>query len=192
MPANITMREALLRGIEAHKKADYDAAFALYKAILDVSPGQADASHNMGVLARNQGKSKAAIVFFRDAVNTNPLVEQYWLSLISCCRELEEVQEIKYTIARASLYLPSTVRLKKLINEKIKSKANLDISNDLWKKTVRILFEKKEFDAAVSNLIEVIYQDPGNVHAWYFLSICNRHLGNHFSSIINLKHCIEL
>ena len=49
----LTLEEALRRGIEAHRAGRIEEAEKFYTAILKVEPGHSDANHNMGVLAVN-------------------------------------------------------------------------------------------------------------------------------------------
>ena len=79
----LTIGEALRRGIDAHQAGDAAEAEKYYTAILQVEPEHPDANHNMGVLAVDVGKREEAIPFFERALASNHTVGQFWLSYIN-------------------------------------------------------------------------------------------------------------
>ncbi len=63
----------LVAGAIAHHKAGrLDQAEAAYRAALDISPGHAAITHNLGVLAAAQGKHRVAIGRFDEAIAAEP------------------------------------------------------------------------------------------------------------------------
>ena len=51
----LTLDQALMKGVEAHKAGQVTEADQYYTAILKVQPKHPDANHNMGVLAVGLG-----------------------------------------------------------------------------------------------------------------------------------------
>ena len=78
----LTLDQALEKGVEAHKAGKVQEADRYYTAILKANPKHSDANHNMGVLAVGIGKVEAALPFFKTALETNSNIAQYWLSYI--------------------------------------------------------------------------------------------------------------
>ena len=60
----LTLDQALQKGIEAHKAGQVEEADKYYTAILQAQPKHPDANHNMGVLAVGLGKVQEALPFF--------------------------------------------------------------------------------------------------------------------------------
>ncbi len=92
-----TITEVLQMAVEAHKSGDVKTADKYYTAILKRNPIHPDANHNMGVLAVGVGKHEIALPFFEKAINANPKIEQFWLSLIDNLTHLKrnnEAQEV--------------------------------------------------------------------------------------------------
>ena len=54
----LTLDQALQKGVEAHKAGNVQEADRYYTAILQAQPKHSDANHNMGVLAVGLGKSQ--------------------------------------------------------------------------------------------------------------------------------------
>ena len=78
----LTIEQALQQGIAAHKEGKLQDAERLYRAILQSQPLHPDANHNLGVLAVSVNNAKAALPFFKTALEANPKIEQFWLSYI--------------------------------------------------------------------------------------------------------------
>ena len=89
----LTLDQALQKGIEAHKAGKTQEADQYYTAILKANPKHPDANHNMGVLAVGIGKVEEALPFFKAALNANPNMAQYWLSYIDALIKLNRIAD---------------------------------------------------------------------------------------------------
>ena len=98
----LTIEEALRKGVDAHKAGKIQEADQMYTAILKNQPQHADANHNMGILAVGIDKIKPALDYFKRAIKSNPNVHQYWLSFIDALIRLERFEEATEIIAGAS------------------------------------------------------------------------------------------
>ena len=97
----LTLDQALQRGIEAHRAGNAQEADRYYTAILKANPKHSDANHNMGVLAVGIGKVQEALPFFKAALEANPNLAQYWLSYIDALIKLERMDEAKAVFDQA-------------------------------------------------------------------------------------------
>ena len=97
----LTLDQALQKGIEAHKAGKAQEADRYYTAILKANPKHADANHNMGVLAVGVGKVEQALPFFKTALETNPSVAQFWLSYIDALIKLDRMADAKAVFDQA-------------------------------------------------------------------------------------------
>jgi len=78
----LTLDEALKKGIEAHKAGQLEEADQYYTAILEAEPKHPDANFHMGLLVVGVGKVKEALPFFENALEANPRIAEFWLSYI--------------------------------------------------------------------------------------------------------------
>ena len=97
----LTLEQALQKGIEAHKAGKVQEADRYYTAILEAQPKHPDANHNMGVLAVGVGKVEAALPFFKTALEANPSIAQYWLSYIDALIKFDRIEDAKAVLAQA-------------------------------------------------------------------------------------------
>ena len=75
----LTLDQALQKGIEAHKAGKAQEADQYYTAILKAQPKHPDANHNLGLIAVSVNKADSALPLFKTALEVNPKVEQFWL-----------------------------------------------------------------------------------------------------------------
>ena len=61
----LTVIQALERGVAAHRAGNLQEAERIYKVILQSQPNHPDANHNLGVLAVSVSKVDAAIPLFK-------------------------------------------------------------------------------------------------------------------------------
>ena len=97
----LTLDQALQKGIEAHKAGKAQEADQYYTAILKANPKHPDANHNMGVLAVGVSKVEQALPFLKTALETEPSIEQFWLSYIDALIKLEKLEDAKAVIEQA-------------------------------------------------------------------------------------------
>ena len=97
----VTIDEALQKGIEAHKAGQVQEAEKYYTAILKSQSKHPDANHNMGVLAISVGKVQEALKFFKTALEVNPNFAQYWLSYIDTLIKMNRLADAKAVFDQA-------------------------------------------------------------------------------------------
>ena len=97
----LTLEQALQKGVEAHKAGKVQEADRYYTAILKANPKHPDANHNMGVLAVGVGKVEQALPFFKTALEANPATAQFWLSYIDALIKLEQLADAKAVLDQA-------------------------------------------------------------------------------------------
>ena len=97
----LTLEQALQKGIEAHKAGKVQEADRYYTAILKANPKHPDANHNMGVLAVGVGKVEQALPFFKTALEVNPSIAQFWLSYIDALIKLDRMDDAKAVFDQA-------------------------------------------------------------------------------------------
>ena len=97
----LTLDQALQKGVEAHKAGKVQEADQYYTAILKANPKHPDANHNMGVLAVGVCKVQEALPFFKTALEANPSIAQFWLSYIDALIKLNRMDDAKSIFAKA-------------------------------------------------------------------------------------------
>jgi Flp pilus assembly protein TadD len=97
----LTIKQALQKGITAHKEGKIQEAERLYRAILQSQPLHPDANHNLGVLEVSANKADAALPLFKTALEANPKIEQFWLSYIDALIKEKQFENAKQFLEQA-------------------------------------------------------------------------------------------
>ena len=106
----LTVSQMLMRGIEAQKVGEFKKADKLYRLILQKEPGHPHANHNLGVLLISQDQTIEAIPFFRNAIRSNPSVNQFWFSYLDALMKEKSYEEVRAAIADATTKLGDAPR----------------------------------------------------------------------------------
>ena len=97
----LTLSEAVKKGIEAQRAGKVQEADSYYTAILKVQPKHPEANHNLGLLALGIGKAQESLRFFETALEVDPKKAQFWLSYIRALIELDRSVDAKEVFANA-------------------------------------------------------------------------------------------
>ena len=101
----LTLDQALQKGVEAHKAGQVQEADRIYTAILKAQPKHPDANHNIGVLAVGVGKVEQALPFFKTALEANPATAQFWLSYIDALIQLDRIVDAKSVLDLSLIHI---------------------------------------------------------------------------------------
>lgn len=101
-PVTLTLQDALQLAVREHRAGNLQQAEKLYRAILEKDPQNADAAHNLGVLAVQHEQIRAALPLFQTAINARPQQIQFWKSAINA---LYEVGDYERCISLCTQYL---------------------------------------------------------------------------------------
>ena len=97
----LTIEQALKQGVTAHREGKLQDAERLYRAILQSQPKHPDANHNLGVLAVSVNKTDAALPLFKFALESNPKIEQFWLSYVDALIKEKQYNNAKQVLEQA-------------------------------------------------------------------------------------------
>ena len=190
----LTLTEALQKGIEAHKAGQIQKADQYYTAILKTQPKHPDANHNMGVLAVGVGKMEEALPFFKTALEANPNIGQYWLSYIEALIKLDRKADAKAILDQAKR-MGANGEIFEQLENKVKN-LTLDVTNrqvpeELLNHFRSLLFEKK-FQCVISEGEEALsnYKNPASIYN--IMGIANASLKQAREAETCYKKAIEL
>ena len=120
----LTIDQALQRGVAAHKEGNLQDAERLYRAILQSQPNHPDANHNLGVLAVSMNKAEAALPLFKAALEANPKIEQFWLSYIDALIKTERFDAVRQVLTDAQHAGVAAAKLQ-IFEEQLQSELSL-------------------------------------------------------------------
>ncbi|MBM38048.1 MAG: hypothetical protein CMO97_03140, partial [Woeseia sp.] len=96
-----TIRQALKQGIDNHKAGKLKEAEDIYRAILKDQPMQPHANFNLGLILISKNQKETAIRLFKNAIDANPKVEQFWVSYIDTLFKNNQLEKAQYFVEKA-------------------------------------------------------------------------------------------
>jgi len=99
--AEVSLTEAINLARRVHCNHDHQKAEEIYRSILEVYPDHPQINHNLGVLLFENGYFLDAKSYFIKAIEKNPNVSQYWISLLKTTIILGDLVEVNLQFNRA-------------------------------------------------------------------------------------------
>ena len=91
----------LEHAISAHESGNLVLAGEKYLEILKLDPKHPDANHNFGLIALKMDEQAMAVQFFKNAIEANPTVTEYWVSCINTLIELKDTKNAQIALDKA-------------------------------------------------------------------------------------------
>jgi len=188
----LTIDEALKKGVEAHKLQQIQEADKLYTAILQVQPKHPDANHNMGVLAVGVGKVQEALPFFKTALEARSSIAQYWLSYIDALIKLGQIADAKAVFSQAKSKGASSETFDQLGTELSKLSTNpQDPPSDLLQPIIN-LYQQGQLQQALDSTKQLLKQFPNSFPLYNIQGAANAGLGQFNAAIDSWKQALKI
>ncbi len=91
----------LEHAISAHESGNLVLAGEKYLEILNLDPKHPDANHNFGLIALKMDEQAMAVQFFKNAIEANPTVTEYWVSCSNTLIELKDTKNAQIALDKA-------------------------------------------------------------------------------------------
>ena len=185
----LTLDQALQKGIEAHRAGNVQEADRYYTAILKANPKHSDANHNMGVLAVGVGKVEEALPFFKTALEANLSTAQYWLSYIDALIKLDRVADAKAVLEQAKsagIKGDSFDQLENRLKAFIPTSENVALEKeppeDQLKRLIN-LYTQGQYQEALTQALQLLKQFPNSINLHNIIGATNKKLGKQEEAI---------
>ena len=191
----LTLDQALQKGIEAHKAGKVEEADRYYTAILKAQPKHPDANHNMGVLAVGLGKVEQALPFFKTALEANPNIAQYWLSYIDTLIKLDQSDEAKAMFDKAKSNGAKGDGFDKLEEQIRLSSSKTSNTQEPPQEQLQALITQHsqgQYQEALDEASKLLLEFPSSVNLYNIIGATNQGLGRLNEAIDAFKKAISL
>ena len=181
---DLTVDQALSKGIAEHNAGNIQEAERVYRAILNTQPGHPQTNHNLGLIVSSIQETGAAIPFFKIAVDGNPSAEQFWISYVDELIKDKQFKDAKRAIKKAKKSglmghkldilqkrLNSAIKLKVRQPNHVSSPANSDT------KSLYDFYQAGNYDDAERLALQLTKNFPRDHFSWKVLSGVFRNTG---------------
>ena len=176
----ITLEQALRKGVEAHKAGKVQEADRYYTAILKTNPKHPDANHNMGVLAVGIGKVEEALPFFKTALEVNPSIAQFWLSYIDALIKLDRMADAKAVLEQAKgkgVQGNGFDQIEKKLGSSSSKGSNTQDPPKEKLKSLISLYTQGHHQQALMQASQLLEQFPKSINLYNIIGAANKGLG---------------
>ena len=169
----LTIEQALQKGVAAHREGKLQDAERLYRAILQSQPTHADANHNLGVLAVSANSADVALPLFKTALETNPKIEQFWLSYIDALIREKQFESAKKVLRQAQKQSVDEEKLNNLeaqLAPKIQTE-NVNSASPSQQQLSNLLelYQNRRFSDAEKLAVSITNEFPEHQFGWKVL-----------------------
>jgi tetratricopeptide (TPR) repeat protein/SAM-dependent methyltransferase len=192
----LTIDQILQQGINAHKEGKLKEADLLYRAILRSEPRHPDANHNLGLISVSLNKIDSALPFFKNALEANSKVEQFWLSYIGALIEKNQYETVKQVLEQAKnngltgekidILEKQSLLLAQGENSNKISPSRRQLENLLES------YKKKQYVNAEKLALSMTQQFPEHQFAWKVLGIVFWEIGKKPESLNAKQKAVQL
>ena len=176
----LTLDQALQKGVEAHKAGKAQEADQYYTAILKANPKHPDANHNMGVLAVGVDKVEAALPFFKTALEANSNIAQYWLSYIDALIKLDRIADAKAVFDQATskgMKGNGFEQIEKQLGSSTSNNSNNQEPSQAELQNLVNLYSKGQVKQVLTEASELLLKFPSSIDLYNIIGAANRGLG---------------
>ena len=191
----LTLDEALQKGVEAHKAGQLQEADRYYTAILKVQPKHPDANHNMGVLAVGVGKVKEALPFFKTALEVNSNIPQFWLSHIDALIKLDRTDEAKAVFDQAKsqgVQGDGFDQIEKRLGSSASKKSSTQEPSQEQLQSLINLYTQGQYQETLTQTAQVLKEFPNSINLYNITGSANQSLGNLEKAVEDFKKALSI
>ena len=192
----LTIEQLLQKGVVAHKEGRLEEAEGLYRAILQSQPTHPDANHNLGVLKVSVNKPDDALILFKTAIETNPKIEQFWLSYIDALIKEKQFDDAKQVLEKAKKQGVAEGKLNALKAQLIVNNQteNVDSIKPSQEQLDSLLdhYQNGRFDDAEKLAVSFTKEFPQHQFAWKVLGAVLKQTGRVNESLDASQKSVQL
>ena len=191
----LTIEQALQRGVAAHKEGKFQDAERLYRAILQSQPGHPDANHNLGVLAVAFNKVESALPLFKAALEANPKIEQFWLSYIDALIKVRQFANAEQVLKEARKQGVSADRLNSLATHLSPNLQNPPVGVNPPQEQINKLlghYQSGMFAEAEKLALSITQDYPKHPFAWKALGAVLQSMGRKSEAVAANQEAVAL
>ena len=143
----------LQQAISAHKEGKYYEAEVFYQKILEVQSTHPDTNHNLGILKVALNKIPEALLLFKTATETNPNIEQFWISFGNTLLNEKRFDEAEICFRKAIELKPNSTEAYNNLGIILENFKKLEEAEKSYKKAIEL---KPDSFEAYFNLGDVL------------------------------------
>jgi protein O-GlcNAc transferase len=173
----LSLDAALQQAISHHQAGRLREAEQLYRAILQVQPLQAEANHNLGVIACQVGQHAAGLPYLKTAVSARPDHKQFLLSYADALLATGHVQEVQQILQGEVLRDDNSPAANALRNKVSRALLNVDVGVETDINHLITLFNAGRHEELERAALALLERNPDSGIVWKVLGASRKMQG---------------
>ncbi|MDC0400334.1 tetratricopeptide repeat protein [Alphaproteobacteria bacterium] len=186
----LTIPQALQKGISAHQSGKLKDAENFYRAILKAQPNNPHANHNLGALAAQLGRFEEALPLFKQAIDANSSEEQYWLSYMHLLINMGRVSDASDILEQSRNFGLSKNKIKEIEDILGRSHEDTILSKEL--DNLLGLYNSRKFEKALEYGHSLAIQFPDTPSILHLLGTIKSALGMVKEARLDYERVLEI
>ena len=187
----LTLEQMQQQGVTAHNAGNLQDAEQLYRTILRASPEHPIANHNLGLIEISRNRYGAALPLFRNAIDANPGIEEFWLSYIEALITERQFEETKRALKKAKKKGVPKDKLKALTQKLVLTKAGKAPSQAELQKLINH-YQNEQYDDAEKLAISLTQKFPRDQFSWKMLGVLFGQTGRKAEALVANQKAVVL
>ena len=187
----LTIKQAMEHGVTAHNAGKLQEAAHVYQAILESQPKNPDANHNLGLIAISTNQIAAALTLFRNALDVNSRVEQFWFSYIDALVKNNQLKDAKQAIKKAKKKGINSKDLEAFLSQS-KVTANNEAPSQALLNSLSEYYQNGQFSDAENLATSITQKYPTHPFSWKILGVVLKQTGKINESLTAMRKSVRL
>ena len=187
----LTIEQALQKGLTAHQGGDLQEAERVYRAILQTQPAHPDANHNLGIIAVSVNQAEAALPLFKTALEANPKIEQFWLSYLDALIKVQQFEQAKQALLDANKAGVVTETLDR-IGEQLMPSGDGKTPSQAQLSSLSECYKSGQYDIAEQFALLLTQEFPSHQFGWKILGALYGQTGRNSEAVNANQTAVEL
>ena len=175
----VEIDQTMAAAVRLHQQGHLQQAEALYRSIISVDPGHADACHLLGVIAQQTGQHEKALRFIDQAISIKPNIAQYHFNRAVVLQSLARIDEAVKTYQRVVSLQPDYREAWENLGVALQDLEDLDAAATAYTNALQfeensvlanqnigtLLMQRGNTSEAESHFAKVLSVSPSSAHA---------------------------
>ena len=192
--------------LKHHRSGRLQKAKALYRKILKVDPGNADALHMLGLLLHQQNDHETAIRLFSQAIEFGPESTEVYTNLGSALQSCNRIDEAIAAFRQAIKINPDYVLAHNNLGNALREAGENNEAIASFRHAIGLspnyalahynlgnaLYAEGELDEAIASFRNALAVDPDNKNVVHNLAMSLMETGKTDEAVIQFKHLLQI
>ena len=191
----VVVDQIMQQAVAAHNSGNLEEAKRLYNSILITQPTHPHVIHNLGLIELSAGKVEPALQLFKEALQENSSIQQFWISYIDTLISEQQFKNAKQAIINGEKKGVAKEILNALEQKLMSVKeGGISIKGPSEAEIQKLInhYESAQYEDAETLAISITEQFPNHQFSWKVLGAALKQTGKLSESLVASQKSVQL